>query len=186
MNLSRLLSLAGLAFFTLSAMAAEPYVGLSLTTPGEARIVGPGKATLSNQNHPPAFKLYGGLTLDEHWSLEAGYGAFGSWHFADAASFKARLSARAVTVAGRYTLALNESFAVFTKLGLAANQLRYTASDGGAASDHFVRPMWGFGAEWRLGRQLSVPLEYEHLGRAHTQVGDFRQQKLELGLRYRF
>lgn len=31
-----------------------------------------------------------------------------------------------------------------------------------------------------------MPLEFEHLGAGQTRFGRFQQQKLELGLRYRF
>jgi len=40
--------------------------------------------------------------------------------------------------------------------------------------------------EWKITECLSLPLEFEYLGEARTQLGKFRQEKLEVGLRYRF
>jgi OmpA-OmpF porin, OOP family len=188
LKLSPLLLIASLAWITLHTQAAEPYVGLSLATPGEASI-GHGGKTLNNLNNPTALKLYGGVALGDGWSLEAGYGAFGSWRFSDPSStprFEARMASRAVTAAARYSVDLGDSVAVFGKVGLAANRLRYSDSSGQSARDGFVRPMWGFGAELKLGDHLSVPLEFEHLGASNTRFGKYRQQKLELGLRYKF
>lgn len=189
MNTSRLLRITGLATaaaLTPPAFAADPYVGLSRTTPGEATITAAGKTPLNNDNSPLAFKLYAGLKFGDAWAVEAGYGAFGSYRFSDAGSgFRARESTSAITAAARYSLALGESFAVFGKLGLAVNRVRFTNSLGLATRETFARPMWGFGAEYRLTPQLSVPLEFEYMGRSRS-LGDFRQQKLELGLRYQF
>jgi len=186
LNTLRLLPIACLAAIALPTLAAEPYAGLSRTTPGEATITAAGKTPLDNDNSPLAFKLYGGLKLSDEWAVEAGYGAFGSYHFSDPGTgFRARQSVSAVTGAARYSLSLGESFTVFGKLGLAFNRVRFTNSLGLAAQQTFVRPMWGFGAEYRLTRQLSVPLEFEYMGRSRA-LGDFRQEKLALGLRYQF
>ncbi|MBI3346887.1 MAG: outer membrane beta-barrel protein [Burkholderiales bacterium] len=186
MNTLRLLSIACLAVVALPAAAAEPYAGLSLATPGEATITAAGKTPLNNDNSPHAFKLYGGLKLTDEWAVEVGYGVFGSYHFSDPGTgFHARESVSAVTGAARYSLSLGESFAVFGKLGLAVNRMRFTNSLGMSTRESFVRPLWGFGVEYRLTRQLAVPLEFEYLGHSHKQ-GDFRQQKLEIGLRYQF
>ena len=182
----RLLPIACLAAIALPTVATEPYVGLSRTTPGEATITAAGKTPLDNDNSPLAFKLYGGLKLTDEWSLEAGYGAFGSYHFSDAGTgFHARQAVSAVTGAARYSLSLGESFAVFGKLGLAVNRIRFSNTLGVSTQQNFVRPLWGFGAEYRLTRQLSVPLEFEYMGHSRS-LGDFRQEKLELGLRYQF
>jgi OOP family OmpA-OmpF porin len=181
--------IASTALTASAAHAADPYAGVSLATPGEARInAGPG-ATLGNDNHPAAFKLYAGLRFSPEWSVEAGYGAFGSWRFSDPAPGavdSARIASNAFTVAARYTVDLGEAVSVFAKLGLAANRFRYSDSAGQSARGSFVRPLWGFGAELKLSKELSVPLEFESFGKGRTALGEFHQRKLELGLRYQF
>lgn len=170
------------------ARAADPYFGLSLATPGEARLQA-GPRQVDNDNHPLALKLYAGLQLSPSWSAEVGYGDFGSWHFSEPTSGsrdKSRIGTRALTAAARYRWEINNSLALFGKLGLAHNRLRYSDTLGQHASERFNRPLWGLGAEWTLTERLSVPLEFEYLGAAQTALGKFRQEKLEIGLRYRF
>lgn len=185
----RLLVTIPLAWITSTALAADPYVGLSLATPGEARLSAGPSLTVKNDNHPTAFRLYAGVSLDPNWSLEAGYGAFGSWRFKDptpGSRDTARLSSNVLTLAGRYTLALDDTFSVFGKAGVAVNHFRYRDSLGQSARDRLVRPMWGLGIEARLSPQLSVPLEFESFGSGRTQLGQFHQRKLEIGLRLSF
>lgn len=165
------------------------YLGLSLATPGEARLqVGPNTG-IDNENNPTALKLYAGMRLSNDWSAELGYGAFGSWRFSDPAAGsrdQAKIASRAFTVAAKYSWDLNDRIALFGKLGLALNHFRYSDTLGQTASERYTRPLWGMGAEWRLTERLSVPLEFEYLGASRTQLGEFRQEKLEIGLRYRF
>jgi len=175
-----------ITLITLPAVAADAYVGLARATPGEATITQAGKTPLNNDNSPFALKLYGGLKLSDEWALEAGYGAFGSYHFSDAGSgFRARRSVSAITGAARYSLSLGESFTAFGKLGVAVNRLRFSSTLGASTHESFVRPLLGLGVEYKLTPRLSVPLEFEYLGHSRGQ-SDFRQQKLELGLRYQF
>ena len=158
------LMISALALVASAANAAEPYIGLSRATPGEARVaVGP-DTTTGNDNRPSAFKLYAGLSFDPAWSVEVGYGAFGSWRFSDpapGASEKMSIGSSAVTIAARYSLDLGDSFTAFGKLGLAANRFHYDNSLGQSKTGSFVRPMCGFGVEVKLGEHLSVPLEFE-------------------------
>jgi len=165
------------------------YLGLSLATPGEARRqVGP-NASIDNENNPTALKLYAGMRFTKDWSAELGYGAFGSWRFSDPAAGsrdKAKIASQAFTVAARYSWDLDETLALFGKLGLALNRFRYSDTWSQRASDRFTRPLWGAGVEWKITECLSLPLEFEYLGEARTQLGKFRQEKLEVGLRYRF
>lgn len=172
-----------------SAQADDQYFGVSLATPGEARLqVGP-KASVNSDNQPLALKLYAGMKLSTDWSAEIGYGAFGSWHFKDpspGSKDQAKLASQAFTLAAKYSWAIGDSWSLFGKLGVAINRLQYSDSLGQKEQDSFTRPMWGLGAELKLSDKLSVPLEFEYLGSAQTKLGDFKQQKLELGLRYRF
>jgi OOP family OmpA-OmpF porin len=171
------------------AWALEPYVGLSLATPGEARLQSGSSAAIKNSNNPTAVRLYGGLKLTPEWSVEAGYGAFGSWRFTDPASGpldRARLSSNVFTLAGRYTLALDDTFSVFGKAGVALNRFRYRDNQGQSIKDNITRPMWGLGVEAKLSDHLSIPIEFESFGSSRTQLGRFNQRKLEIGARLQF
>ncbi|WP_431261032.1 outer membrane beta-barrel protein [Roseateles chitinivorans] len=185
----RLLATIPLAWIASAALAADPYAGLSWATPGEARLdIGP-STTIRNDNHPTALRLYGGLRFSPEWSVEAGYGAFGHWRFTDptpGSRDTARISSDVFSLAGRYTVDLDDTFAVFGKAGLALNRFRYRDSLGQSARDRLVRPMWGLGVEARFGDRLSVPLEFESFGGGRTQLGEFRQRKLEIGVKLGF
>ena len=185
----RLLATLPLAWITSAALAADPYAGLSWATPGEARLSTGPSTSIRNDNNPTALRLYGGLRFAPAWSVEAGYGAFGRWHFKDPAPGSrdtARISSEVLSVAGRYTVELGDTFSVFGKAGLAVNRFRYRDSLGQSARDRLVRPMWGLGVEARLSDALSVPLEFEDFGSGRTQLGDFHQRKLEIGLKLSF
>lgn len=171
------------------AWALEPYVGLSLATPGEARLQSGPSTTIKNANNPVAFRLYGGLKVSPEWSVEAGYGGFGSWRFnapTSGAQERARITSNVFTLAGRYTLALNDTFSAFGKAGVAMNRFRYRDSLGQSVRDNVTRPMWGLGVEAKLSDNLSIPLEFESFGSSKTQLGHFNQRKLEIGVRLQF
>jgi OOP family OmpA-OmpF porin len=189
LNTHCIAALAFLAALGAPAHAHEPYVGLSLATPGEARLrIGP-NATAANDNNPTALKFYAGLPLSTHWSVELGYGAFGSWHFSDptpGSSDQAQIGSRALTLAAKVSWPLGERFSLHGKLGLAHNRFSYSDTLGQRERDSFTRPLWGVGAELKLSEHLSLPLDFEYLGKADTRFGRFQQQKLEIGLRYRF
>ena len=185
----RLLATIPLTWIASAAFAADPYAGLSWATPGEARLSTGPSTTIKNDNHPTAVRLYGGLRFTPAWSLEAGYGAFGSWRFTDptpGSRDTARISSDVFSVAGRYTVDLDETFSVFGKAGLAVNRFRYRDSLGQSVRDRLVRPMWGLGVEARLSDSLSMPLEFESFGSGRTQLGEFHQRKLEIGLKLSF
>jgi opacity protein-like surface antigen len=185
----RLLATIPLAWIASAALAADPYVGLSWATPGEARLSTGPSSTVKNDNDPTALRLYGGLRFNPAWSVEGGYGAFGTWRFTDptpGSRDKARISSDVFSVAGRYTVDLGETFSVFGKAGLAVNRFRYRDSLGQSARDRLVRPMWGIGVEAKLSDELSIPFEFEDFGSGRTQLGDFHQRKLEIGLKLSF
>jgi opacity protein-like surface antigen len=181
----RTLSLAAaLLTATAAAHAADPYAGINLATPGEA-ILNINGRPVANDNNPRAVKLYAGLQFTPTWAAELGYGAFGSWHAADPAPgsrYEARLGSKVVYAATRATQPLGESFALFGKLGLAANRLSLHDSLGHSGRETFVRPMAGTGLVWQLTPKLSATAEYAYYGSRRN----FTQQKAELGLALKF
>lgn len=180
------------AAFTTTAWAddkATSYGGISLTTPGEFSLKLGSTTALNNSNNPNSLKIYGGVKLVDGWAAELGYGAFGSFHFIDpspGSKDKGKVSVQALTLAARHSWELNDSFTFFGKLGLAYNRFSYSDSLGHTARASFMKPMWGFGAELKLGAGWSVPLEFEYMGKSNTQFGRIQQEKLEIGLRRSF
>lgn len=171
-----------------SAHAADPYVGINLTTPGEANFSINGR-NVGNDNHPRAVKLYAGLQFTPDWAAELGYGAFGSWHAADPApgsSAQARLGSSVVYLAARASTQLGESFALFGRLGVAVNRLKASDSLGHSDRESFVRPLFGGGLEWKLAPQLSATVEYNRYGSRSGDGVRFTQQKAEVGLAFKF
>lgn len=185
----RILFLAAAALLAAtSAHADGMYVGINLATPGEAKFDINGRS-VANDNHPHALKLYAGLQLTPLWAAEVGYGAFGHWRAADptpGATFRTRLGSKVVYLAGRATQPLGESFALFGKLGVALNRLDQHDSLGHSARETFVRPMAGFGLEWRITPDISATAEYAHYGARRNARGRVTQQKAEVGLAYKF
>lgn len=186
-----LLATAALAL-TATAHAADPspehYIGLNIATSGEAnfRI---NDRSVPNDNHPHAVKLYAGLQFTPTWAAELGYGAFGHWHAADptpGSNYQTRLGSKVVYLAARATMPLSESFAWFTKTGLAMNRLDQQDSLGHSARETFVRPMGAAGLEWKLGAQLSATAEYAYYGSRRSDGDRFTQQKAEVGLAFKF
>ena len=180
--------LAATALAILPAHAADPYVGLNLTTPGEANFNINGH-NVRNDNHPHAVKLYAGLQFTPDWAAELGYGAFGSFHATDPApgsSAQARLSSSVVYLAARGSTPLGESFALFGRLGVAVNRLKASDSLGHSDRESIVRPMFGGGLEWKLTPELSATVEYNRYGSRSKAGSHFTQQKAEVGLAFRF
>lgn len=186
---SKVLSLCAAALACAAAAhATEPYVGINLTTPGEAnfRI---NNALVPNDRRPHPLKIYAGLQFTPLWAAELGYGAFGTWGASDptgGSSYQAQLSSKVAYVAGRATQPLSDSFLLFGKAGLALNRVDRQDSQGFSAHESFVRPMLGGGLTWRIAPQVSATVEYAYYGARRSDGQQFRQQKLEAGLAFHF
>ncbi|MGM9483916.1 outer membrane beta-barrel protein [Roseateles sp. NT4] len=188
MNLRSLPLAAALFALATAARAADPYVGLNITTPGEANFSINGH-DVGNDNKPHAMKLYAGLQFTPSWAAELGYGAFGSYHAADptpGSHYQVKLSSNVAYLAARATTPLGESFALFGRFGVAVNRLKASDSLGHGDRESFVRPMFGGGLEWKLAPQLSATVEYNRYGSHNSDGNRFTQQKAELGLAFKF
>jgi OOP family OmpA-OmpF porin len=182
--LKRLTLIAMTALLAGNAQCQGFYAGLSRTTPGEIYMDFATAKHVENYNSPLAIKLYGGVDLTEHYSVEAGYGSFGTWKVADPGSGnEVRTSSKLIYVSGKAAMALGDSFSLFGKLGVAANRFSTNGGENRAASsDSLVKPMLGFGADYKLTKGVSAALEFDYYGAN----GKYTQQKLELGLKYAF
>jgi OOP family OmpA-OmpF porin len=166
------------------AHAQDSYVGLSSTTSGEVKVrFGNGQIS-DKHNDPTSWKIYGGLKLNEVFGVEAGYLNSGTFDIANPAAGSTEIShvkARTLYVAGTASMPLTESLSLFGKAGIANHRLSI-AYDAGESNRAATRAMLGFGADYKIGKNVSAVLEYNFYGkRDHT-----RQQKLEAGLRYAF
>lgn len=173
------------ALFSGSASAGDTYIGLSRTTPGEASVTFPNAAPVKNYNNPVAVKLYGGMALNDRYGIEIGYGAFGTWKAVNptpGSTETFNMSFKLLYVAGKASKPLGESFSLFGKFGLAANKFSTQHSSQASESNTFVRPMLGFGVDYKISEHISGVLEYNYYGKS----GGLTQQKLELGLKYKF
>lgn len=182
-----MLAMATLAtpFLAGTASAADTYVGLSRTTPGEAYVNFPAAKNVENQNSPLAMKLYGGIDLTDRYGIEMGYGFFGTHKTTDptpGSRNEYRLSSRLIYVAGKASMPISESFSLFAKLGVAANTVSSESNLQASSRYTFIRPMAGFGVSYNLTKNIAGVLEYNYYGASKN----FRQQKVELGLKYSF
>jgi OOP family OmpA-OmpF porin len=173
-----------------AANAADVYVGLTRTTPGEAYADFASAKNVRNYNSPLALKLFGGVQFNEQFGIEGGYGDFGSWKIANpanAASDEVRIKSNVWYLAGTGTLALSERFSVFGKLGLAQNNIEVTNTGAHSVSSlSSLRPMFGFGVEYNITKSVAALLEFERFGTSSAANQSYNQQKLELGLKLRF
>lgn len=171
-----------------ASLPTETYFGLNLATPGEASFDINGRS-VSNNNHPRPVKLYAGVQLAPRWAAELGYGAFGSWKAVDptpGSAYQVKRSSEIVYAAARGTLPLGDTFALFSKVGLAVNRVSMHDSTGNSSRETFVRPMGGIGLEWKLTPQVSTTVEYAHYGSRGSGGNRFTQQKAEAGLVFKF
>lgn len=170
-----------------TAFAENAYIGLSRTTPGEAYANFATAQNVENSNTPNAWKLYGGFNLSDRYAIEAGYGAFGTWKITNptaGSTEEVRITSSVVYLAGKAGLPVSDAFSLFGKIGLAANRFNTESSGLQAANNSSsVRPMLGFGANYDITKNIAAVLEFNYYGTAGQ---NFKQQKLELGLKFGF
>ncbi|WP_426197440.1 outer membrane beta-barrel protein [Massilia sp. DWR3-1-1] len=179
------MALLASAFMSATASAGDTYVGLNVTSGGEAYADFAVAKHVENYNTPRSFKLYGGTALSERYSFELGYGHFGTMKIADptpGSDAAVRISASTWYAAGKASLPLGDSLNVFGKLGIAANRFSAESNRLVSGVNSFVRPMFGVGADYRITDRVAGVFEYNRYGKS----GNFTQQKLELGLKYSF
>lgn len=169
--------------FPTAALAQEPYVGISIATPGEGSWqYAPGKFVADNE-HKLSKKLYGGWNFTNQFSLEAGYLSSG-YHFQspEKNTAFADLNVKMLYTAGKVSMPLGDAWNVFGKLGLAQIRSAFSAQNGYTNSSRAVRPLLGFGLDFKMTQHLDMTLEFERDGK----INHVPQQKLEAGLKWRF
>jgi len=135
------------------------------------------------------FKIYGGFQFNKHLGAEIGYVDGGKATFGGSipslgiGPFTGDLSVTAITFAAVGTLPLNESFALFGKIGLASWDAEASVSFAGAAGsvdDSGTDAFFGVGARYNLNKNWGLVLEYE------TYDTDPSVSMTSFGVRYKF
>ena len=157
--MKKLLAAAAFSALIVGPVAAQGYVG-----------VGVGEAKTDNNN--TSFKVYGGYQIDPIWGVELAYNNL---------DHRSGTDTENLTLAGTGTLALNPTWSLLGKVGIAAN--RSDGSDFGNHSDL----MLGAGVAYSLNKNVSLRLEYEDFGKlGNNNAGNSSAHNVALSLKYGF
>jgi OOP family OmpA-OmpF porin len=131
-------------------------------------------ATLDDSD--TGFKIFGGFQFNKHLGAEVGYVDFGKVGVSGSAT--GDVGVTAYTVAGVGTLPLNESFALFGKVGMWAwtSKSSIAGTSGDSGSDVF----YGIGGRYNLSKNWGLTLELEQYD------SDDSVTLTSFGVRYKF
>ncbi|MGZ8291221.1 MAG: porin family protein [Telluria sp.] len=144
----------------------------------------------SSTNHPIPLKVYGGVDLNKHFAIEAGYAGSTDKHEFDkrlvGGTAAPRLASQVAYVAVKGTMALGESFDVYGKAGVAYN--RYEMVDVGASNFTIsgTKAMAGVGIAYKVNDKLALTLDVEHYGRVREKQISLSQTRLQAGVKFSF
>lgn len=176
------------------ALADDFYVGVNLASRGKGevnQVDRNGKVLhADSKDGGIPVKLYGGYNLSPVLALEAGYQRFGSNHFDLPLGGQLGTEAHAFYAGAKGTLALNEQWSLFGKLGVARASSKISVSGLDAASDsrsvNRNRLYASVGGAYAITQQLSVQLEWDRFGKVDNEGLVSNLNNLSLGLRYSF
>lgn len=176
------------------ALADDFYVGLNLASKSDGYVNQTGRdgktTRADSKDGGIPVKLYGGYNLSPVLALEGGYQRFGTNHFDLPLGGQLGAEAHAFYAAAKGTLALNEQWSLFGKLGVARASSKITVSGLGAASDSSTanrnRLYASVGGAYAISQQLSVQLEWDRFGKVNNEGLNSNLNNLSLGLRYSF
>lgn len=114
-----------------------------------------------------AWKIYGGLEVNEYIQMEVGYADLGEAKFSDAASSAtAEVNGMTVQVVG--TFAINPSFSLIGRGGMNFLNLEVNDTVEGNEGDTDVAWSLGLGAQYNLSKSVGLRAEWER----YFKVGD--------------
>lgn len=185
---------AATAAYAPLALADDFYVGVNLASKSDGYINQTGRdgktTRADSKDGGIPVKLYGGYNLSPVLALEGGYQRFGTNHFDLPLGGQLGAEAHAFYAAAKGTLALNEQWSLFGKLGVARASSKITVSGLGAASDSSTanrnRLYASVGGAYAISQQLSVQLEWDRFGKVNNEGLNSNLNNLSLGLRYSF
>ena len=145
-----------------------------------------------NSKSGTAYKLYGGYRLTETFGVEAGYARLGrvsQWTSVRGISTLQNGSGNVFYAAATARLPLGDAFALNGRLGVARGRI-----SGGDSNNNWMPVnqrisgsstglMAGFGAEYRMTKNLSVTADYDYFGKLSKQA---KGGMLTVGLRANF
>lgn len=144
---------AGFFDFTLA-----PFVGASI---GQSTIdICPAGASCDDTD--TAWKIFGGLEVNEYLSMEVGYADLGEAKFSDATS-SATAEVNGMTLAMVGTFAVSPSFTLIGRGGMNILNLEVDAIDRVASNDGDTDVAWslGVGAQYNFTESVGLRVEYE-------------------------
>lgn len=177
-----LLCTASLCFST-EVFAQKPYIGIAIATPGEGSWqYAPGKF-IPNTKHEQSKKIFVGFDFKNQFSVEAGYlnSGYQFQHPEKNKSF-ADLSVKMFYAAGKYSMPLGDSINAFAKIGLTQIRSEFSVENSNKKSSQAIRPLLGFGIDFKMAEHLDFTLEFERDGK----INHVPQQKLSAGFKWRF
>jgi OOP family OmpA-OmpF porin len=184
---------------SLAAHAADPALDTRLYVGGA---IGRSSFSLSNAGGTPvpwggqknsksgsAYKLYGGYRFTETFGVEAGYARLGrvsQWTSVRGLSTLQNGSGNVFYAAATARLPLGDSFALNGRLGISRG--RISGGDNWVPANQRISGsstgvMAGFGAEYRITKNLSATADYDYFGKLSKQA---KGGMLTVGLRANF
>ena len=146
---------AGFFDFTLA-----PFIGASI---GQSTLDISCPAGASCDDTDTAWKVFGGLEVNEYLSMEVGYADLGEAKFSDATS-SATAEVNGMTMALVGTYSVSPSFTLIGRGGMNILNLEVDAIDNGVASndgDTDVAWSLGVGAQYNFTKSVGLRVEYE-------------------------
>lgn len=150
---------ASAGFFDLTL---APYVGGSL---GQATVDITCPASTSCDDKDTAWKVFGGLEVNEYLSMELGYVDFGKAKYTNlGGGVDGQRTSKGVTVQLVGTYVLNPSITLIGKggFGILTTDVKGTIVASGDESDTDLEWMYGLGAQYNFTPTIGLRAEWEH------------------------
>lgn len=143
----------------------------------------------SDKEHKTDFLVYGGYNFTKNYGVEGGYGYFGKTSVTQD-GLSASIKPQTVYLAATGTLPLDPQFALFAKVGIAANRTKVTTSFEGAGSsdtENETTAMFGVGASYLVYPNTTIVVQYQNFGKVVKSDGaDLKVNSFTVGARYAF
>ncbi len=185
--------LASMAFVNL-AHADDVFVGATISKSYSTALKfsdGQNSVNFESNNKPVPYKLYGGYNFTNNYGIELGYKNFGTSNIGPVVSNinQFRSKTDAFYIAGKGSLALDESWSVFGKLGVALTRSNFVGTgelNPLNGDDNKSRLYAGAGVAYNINKNIALTLELEHFGEAKSKGLNFGMNGLAAGVKLSF
>jgi OmpA-OmpF porin, OOP family len=144
---------AGFFDFTLA-----PYVGVSA---GQASVDVACPASTSCDDTDLAWKVYGGLEVNEYISMEVGYADFGQVEYSGARTGTRESNGMTVQLVGTYAVTPSVTLIGKGGFGVLGTRVNGTVVTSGHEADTDLEWMLGLGAQYNFTKSVGLRLEWE-------------------------